>query len=123
MTATGLKINGNVQNLAFMANGAYDLDMDWPVTPFVLGGVGVSLVKVSDADVLGVQLFKSDSEAAFAYQVGAGVKYPITDALAMEVSYRFFGTAGGSLTDETDGDVAKSDNLHHNGLVGISYRF
>ncbi len=106
----------DVQNLALMVNGAYDFQVDWPVTPFVMGGVGVSLV-TSTFDVDGSE---TDEEATeLAYQVGTGLTYHVTESVAFDAQYRFFGTPSAKF--DTLGVTV--NNTHHNVLFGLKYSF
>ncbi len=98
-----------VTNLAIMSNISQGFHLDGPVTPFVMGGPGVSFFEVKDF---------GDQQTVFAYQAGAGVMFDMTETLAVEVSYRFFGT-----TEPTLPLVSDINNTHHNGLVGLTYSF
>ncbi len=113
---------GDLQNLAFMLNGAYDFHFDSPITPFVMGGLGVAIVESEITKITtdrGPKYPNSENDdTVFAYQVGAGLSYQVTPKVAFDVSYRFFGTP------ELDFyDTGKVTNIHHNVLVGLSYSF
>lgn len=111
-------VDGKILNLAYMVNGIYEFGGEqMTFTPFVLGGVGFSRVKAI-LNRIGDQPYGFEDETTtFAYQVGAGVEYPISDSLRMEVSYRFFGTPTVTFDDV---DVT---NTHHSGLVGLTLSF
>ena len=108
---------GGLTNFAYMLNGAYEMNWTPLFRPFVLAGLGFSSV-TAELDRIGTQPFNfDDDKTAFAYQVGAGVEYPLSDSFAMEVSYRFFGTSAVKFSDV---DV---NNTHHTGLFGLTYAF
>ena len=112
-------IEGDLQNLAFMLNGAYDFHFDSPITPFVMGGLGVAIVESEITKVGESPTSHSDAnDTVFAYQVGAGLSYQVTPKVAFDVSYRFFGTQ--DLVFDGGGEMT---NTHHNVLVGLSYSF
>lgn len=116
-----IALDADQQNLAFMVNGAYDLHLNSRITPFVLIGLGVSKFDVERKETLEQQIIKvKDDKTVFAYQAGVGVAYHVTDAISLDVSYRFFGTPTVKLK-EAGG--TKFNNTHHHGLVGISYAF
>ncbi len=106
----------SLENLAFMVNGAYDFQNNSSVTPFIMGGIGFSIV-TGTIKVGGLDL-GDDDDTVFAYQFGAGLAYRITQSVSVDVSYRFFGTT------EPEFDVTTEvNNTHHNGLVGLTYSF
>ena len=120
-TVTGpggsVSVGGTLRNFAYMVNGVYEIPMTNLFTPFLLGGLGFSNVKSEVTSVAGYDLVFDDSKTSFAYQMGVGVEYPLLDSLALEVSYRFFGTPTVTFSDV---DV---NNTHHTGLFGLTYAF
>ena len=110
--------DGKLLNLAYMLNGIYEFGGEqMSFTPFVLGGIGFSRVKAI-LDRIGTQDYAfEDEKMTFAYQVGAGVEYPLSGDLFFEVSYRFFGTPTVTFDDV---DVT---NTHHTGIAGLTLRF
>ncbi len=105
----------SLENLAFMVNGAYDFQLDSPVTPFIMGGIGFSRVS-GTLEILGEDF--DEDEIAFAYQCGAGLAWHVTESVSVDVSYRFFGT-----TEPELDPLLEINNTHHNGLVGLTYSF
>ena len=108
-------IDSSLENLAFMVNGAYDFQLNSPVTPFIMGGVGVSKVSVA-VEFAGLEA--DEEKTVFAYQFGAGLSWHATDSVSVDVSYRFFGTP-----DPEFDPLLETNNTHHNGLVGLTYAF
>ncbi len=120
-------IEADLQNLAFMVNGAYDFHLNSRITPFVLIGLGVSNVEVKVKSTYmepgeSKQISKNEQDkTVFAYQAGAGVAYHVTDTVSLDVSYRFFSTPTVKFEEEFEG--TEFNNTHHQGWVGISYAF
>lgn len=109
--------DGSLTNLAYLVNGVYEMNWSPRLRPFVLAGVGFSRVTGEVTRVGSATFAVDDSETALAYQVGVGVNYPLTAALTMEVSYRFFGTPNVTFDD------VEINNTHHTGLFGLTYAF
>ena len=109
---------GRLRNFSYMLNGLYTFGGDgMAFTPFVLGGIGFSQVEAELVRIGSQDYDFDDDDTAFAYQVGAGVEYPIYDDLFLEVAYRFFGTPTVTFDDV---DV---QNTHHTGIVGLTLAF
>jgi len=115
----GLAGSGDLGVFGLLANGAYDFDIGSDFRPYLMGGFGIAKVSVNDAKVLGVDL-ADDDDTVFAYQIGVGVNYAFYDGMAIDVGYRYFGTADPTLTDasggEFDGEVST-----HNFMIGMRF--
>jgi outer membrane protein OmpA-like peptidoglycan-associated protein len=82
---------GNRNAYAFMTNLIYDLNLGWPITPHIGGGVGV--VGLHDGwSVPGFGTVASSTDWVFGYQAIAGVRYNLNPALAFDVDYRYLAT-------------------------------
>jgi outer membrane autotransporter protein len=85
---SGQKFNahGHVNTWSFMANGYYDLPVDWVVTPYVGAGIGFDTThghsRVASAK------FRI-RENRFAWQAMAGVNYDLTDDVVVNLEYKF----------------------------------
>lgn len=76
-----------------MVNAYYDFNTNTIVTPYVGGGIGLAFVdgKASGSlDDVGVSLNK-DSTTNFAWNIGAGVGFDVTDSATIDLGYRFAG--------------------------------
>jgi opacity protein-like surface antigen len=66
---------------------------DWknnsPLTPYAGGGVGVAFVKNSGVDFSGIYGFADSNQTRLAWQLGAGIKYDISDSMALDIGYRY----------------------------------
>lgn len=103
-----------------MVNGRYEIPTASSFTPFGLVGLGVANVEAEVTEVEGYSVDAEEDDTVFAFQAGVGAAYAITPNVALEVSYRFFGTIEPDLG--IDGDDT-TENYHHNGLVGLTYSF
>ncbi len=116
---------GDVSALSFMAAGYYDFDVDWLFKPYVGGGIGFANVSLNDAGAraggISVEL-ADDDDTVFAYQLGAGLSYPLNPKLSISLDYRFFATADPELED-VDGDNFDTEYRSHNLGLNIRYRF
>lgn len=54
------------------------------------GGLGGGGYKLGERDVATGDTFYADAKGAFAWQVGAGLIYELTDRLTVDVSYRYY---------------------------------
>ena len=116
-TISGLAADANLTNIAGMVNGIYDVPVFPSLKPFLLVGMGTSFVTGKMKRVGWYTIDLEDTKTVFAYQVGAGVAYPLTPTIAVDVSYRFFGTP------TVDFDGIEVSNTHHTGLIGLTYAF
>ena len=105
-----------------MLNVFYDFDTGTKFTPYIGGGIGIAHLKVKIRTDEG-KVSKSDN--SFAYQLGAGVAYAVTDSIALDLSYRY--TDSGSMTVREysleDADKTKIDSTAQEILFGVRYTF
>lgn len=84
-----------------MFNGRYDLPIDMCFTPYVKGGIGWARTKLhaSHHEKKGCENYEAESakhnfnhskhKSGFAWQVGAGVSFPVCDNTLLDVGYNF----------------------------------
>ena len=95
-TVPGLVISpsdasGNIATIAVMGNAAFDFFRGALLTPYVFGGIGTANISLNNVKSLTVRI-ADDDQWAFAYQLGAGIKYLLSDKSSLGISYRYFGT-------------------------------
>jgi opacity protein-like surface antigen len=90
-------------------------------SPYILIGVGAARIDASDLKVAG-QPLSTDTATTFAYQVGCGIDYALTDSLSLDLGYRFFGTPPPKFT-EANGDKFTTDYLSHSIILGLRVGF
>jgi opacity protein-like surface antigen len=120
---TGLKIDldGDVNTLSYMANAYYDFKNKTNFTPFVGFGVGGATVYYNDIKTSGV-LIVDDNDTVFAYKLGAGLAYKISESLNLTGDYHYLATTDLEFTDST-GAKFDSEYESHNVNLGIRYTF
>lgn len=108
---------------SLMANAWYDFDLGLPVTPYVGGGLGMAMVKIS-GDLDSARIYEKN-DTVFAWQVGAGVSMPLTDTTKLFLDYRYFAADAAHLKLEPGyhgGDV-NADFNSHSVMVGVRFNF
>lgn len=122
----------NLQTL--MLNAYWDFYNSTAFTPFINGGVGVAWVKEkfstglgSGATTVALTTPKTKTSANFAFNVGAGVGWSITDAVVLDLAYRYnyYGDgykASATSTNKTVDSQIK-DISTHDVLLGLRYQF
>jgi opacity protein-like surface antigen len=131
-TATDATVPANLKMTAWslMANAWYDFHdvLPYNITPYVGGGVGGALVKISghlggflvDGTPVNIKLNEKNA-FVFAWQVGAGMSVPVTDGMKLFLDYRYFAADGAQLKLSPGfhgGDVT-GDFDAHSVLVGL----
>lgn len=119
-------ISGKFGILTFMGNLWYDIPLSDEIKPYLGGGAGVAIVdgdfhySGDDADAF------NSTEVAFAFQLGAGLRWAVTDNITLDVGYRFRGIDGPTFDG---GDFVGSDKYDtdwfysHNVIAGVSFGF
>ncbi len=134
-----LKNKMDIQTLFF--NAYFDFKNDYPVTPYVGAGLGIGFVdSKSTGDIeytLGDARYSGSSSTGyklntnFAWNVGAGVAWELTDTFALDLGYRFAGlgkvksrSSSYEGIDETVPYKSKVTNLYmHQVLLGLRMTF
>ena len=129
-----MKQKFNIQTL--FVNAYWDIDTGTQFTPYVGAGIGMGFIKtkgsergydVTDPDDSWNFGTGSKNVTNFAWNVGAGLGYDITENWTVDAGYRFVGL--GSVKTKTYSDdegtmKGKTDNLYqHQFAVGIRYTF
>lgn len=91
---TSFHVSGKFETYSGLANVYYDLPMCWCLKPYIGAGIGYAYTK---ATVHGDGYYSGSSSSSsrghrsgFAWQVIAGVAYPICENIDLAVEYRFF---------------------------------
>lgn len=88
-------LDADQSTFAVMANIWYDIDLGGKLVPYFGGGAGWARTQADGvfyrtAVTPGIsQTFDVDG-SGFAWQLGAGLKYPIDDGVTLGVNYRYF---------------------------------
>ncbi len=114
-------MDGDTSALGLMVNGFYDIGTGTSWKPYLGGGIGLALVSINDATVVGIPL-ADDDDTVFAYQLGAGLGYEVNPNLTISLDYRFFATVDPDFTDPT-GIEFSAEYMSHNIGLGLRYGF
>lgn len=113
--------SGKVRVLDGMVNTYWDFRTGTPFVPYIGIGIGAARDSLDNFQVGGHPLSNS-SDVEFAYQPMVGVRYLITDAIAVGVEYRYFATVDPTFKDSS-GQPFKGRIESHNVLANLSYFF
>lgn len=122
---------GDTHAFTGMVNAYYDLDLGI-IKPYVSAGVGYGFVNFKNHGVVlgaptaglpaGNVVALDDTDSGFAWQVGAGTSFQLTDAFDLEFGYRYSSIEGIELA-AVDGTQSDVDIDSHAVLVGLRYNF
>lgn len=100
-------------------------------SPYLQGGIGWARNKTEDMKFTTAGTIIGDTHNDFAWQVGAGVNYAITDQWKLDLSYRFIDMgearssnvyfSGSTVSPQPQG--ARFDLQAHEVLIGLQYQF
>jgi len=125
-------ISGDTQSYAVLVNALYDIDLGSAFTPYIGGGFGIASVDhningsaINAAPTPTLAIAYNDSDTTIAYQGIAGVAVALAENLALDLSYRYFGTAKGKIDGALNGSPALYDVAYstHNLFAGLRWNF
>ncbi len=111
-------LSGDVKTWGFMINGYYDFMKENVVSPYVTAGIGAlrHKGKIDAVGGLGVSAVKGD-DTTFAYQLGFGAAYDLSEKVALDGGYRYLG--GSDIKISTSSFEYDAHELR----VGLRYNF
>jgi opacity protein-like surface antigen len=116
---------GHNSSVNILANAWYDVDLGMRFSPYIGGGAGIGIVNNKLTDI-NVGLYKG-TDVGFAFQLGAGFKYSISDSMDFDIGYRFRGVIGTKPKTPLAGfgvSISKADDIFvHTVQAGISLKF
>jgi len=118
--------HGQEQKLSAMGNILYDIPVAWPVTPYVGAGIGYGWSNLKGVNFytttpIATTTYINSERGSFAYQVIAGVSYPIKGVPGLSVTgeARFFSLAGDRNYNASSTAVVGENKLG----VGVTAQF
>jgi len=96
-TALGSRVHGTLDTNSFMANGIYDFNIGSPLSPHIGLGLGGAWLN-GNFNAPNIGYHSRTSDTVFAYQAIAGIRYMITPAVALDLDYRYRGSANQTYT-------------------------
>ena len=113
-----LDATGDAKALSFLINGYYNFINSSAFTPYISAGIGFAQVEFNDLDISSLGFSGSnDEDTVFAYQIGIGVGYAVTEKVTIDVKYRYFGT------EDSEYDTTKAEFASNNFLFGVRFNF
>jgi opacity protein-like surface antigen len=104
--------------LTFLLNGYFDIDTGTAFTPFITGGLGLARIEGEEAGtVLGVPYSGDEDDTVFAYQIGLGAGFAVSETVSLDCRYRYLGTA------DPDFGGLEVEVASHNITAGIRVAF
>ncbi|MCM5554971.1 outer membrane protein [Pleomorphomonas sp. NRK KF1] len=131
--ATGAYIGSEsvkIEAYSALANVYADLGNFHGVIPYIGGGIGASYLRTSDVQSAAKGLDgnspKGDGKWNFAWALMAGVEYPISDRLSVDLGYRYLNLGDAQTASVTDAQGVSSrmkyeDITAHEVRVGLRY--
>jgi len=113
-----LDATGDATALSFLINGYYDLKNRSAFTPYISAGLGFAQIEFNNIDISGLGFSGSnDEDTVFAYQIGMGIGYAVTEKVTIDVKYRYFGT------EDSEYDTTQAEFASNNFLFGVRINF
>jgi opacity protein-like surface antigen len=109
---------GTLDGIYGMANGWYAFEMG-AFKPFVGGGIGFASMSIDAGPYFG-GISVDDSDTAFAWQVGGGAEFAVSENISLVGRYRYFATSDFSVRDSDGTDISASFDTH---IVEAGIRF
>lgn len=119
----------------FLANAYWDIGTFRGFTPYVGAGAGVAAVKFSDFQDInqvtgGLHWAEDNTEWNFAWALHAGVAYEVTNALTVDLAYRYVNLGDGKTgafttydpTVTSPGPMTLKDIDSHDIMVGLRWK-
>ena len=122
-TTDGSSVNATY----LLGNVWYDLAQGSKVAPYVGGGLGIGWAHINSSDI-----DSQFSASGLAFQVGAGVRFHLSDRALIDVGYRFKDIVGLNYTDSDGGTEKSMGNgetivekslAAHTFQIGLTYEF
>jgi opacity protein-like surface antigen len=99
----------DISLLTLMANAYYDFDTGSDIRPYIMGGLGMAHVNMS---------WTSDDEDVFAWQLGAGLGFKVSENTTLDLGYRYLKPSDFDTHYLGDGELEC-----HNIMLGLRYEF
>lgn len=116
-----------------MANGYWDIATFRGITPYVGAGVGLAAVSLRDfqdvnQETGAIHWAADNTEWNFAWALHAGLAYDISDALTLDVAYRYLNMGDGETGEfspaaTNPGAMTVEDIESHDVMVGLRWRW
>jgi outer membrane protein OmpA-like peptidoglycan-associated protein len=123
-------ISGDTTAMALMGNVLYDYKNSSSVTPYLGLGIGVAnidhdITGNNPAGITATTIAYGGTDWTLAYQGIVGVAFDLAEGLALDISYRYFGTMKKAYAGTLDGGAAAFETGYdpHNLFAGLRWNF
>ena len=104
-----------------LGNAWLDLTQGSKLTPYIGGGLGIGWANVNAAtDTPFVTHFNA---SGLAFQLGAGVRFDVSDNVSIDAGYRFKDIVGLNYSSDTPMALTDTSLASHNFQVGLTLKF
>lgn len=111
-------LDGELKTWTLLVNGYYDFMEGQKFRPYLSAGLGAARHEGDISAVGGIGTPGADgSDTVFAYQVGAGAGYALTDKTSLWGGYRYLGTS------DPDFDGLSAEYHAHEFRAGVKFSF
>ena len=114
---------GTASTTALLANLFHDFETGTPLTPYVGGGIGYAWSSLDNYGVRAAPNALDDEDAGFAWQLGAGLGYAVTERATVSLDYRYFSTSADATSNVFSAVESEVDLDSHTVMLGLRYRF
>lgn len=112
-------VGGDLTAFSIMANVWYEFPSTGQLHPFIGGGIGWAKVELD----LDEPADSSGDDTGFAWQIGAGVSYDMSDRTSIRFEYRRFQVNDIEIRHDDMTDLGISDYEANDIIVGVRVRF
>ena len=113
--------SGNLQATYLLGNVWFDVPTNAMVTPYVGGGLGVGWANANVTPSSGSQLLGGNS--GFAFQLGAGLKFAVSESVDIDLGYRFKDITNITFSDQNGNPWSPTNLVSHNFQLGVTLKF
>ncbi|MFT5180375.1 MAG: OOP family OmpA-OmpF porin [Alphaproteobacteria bacterium] len=117
---SGTAGSGDVDAMTLMGNAFYDIGVTQKLDLYLGGGLGLADVDYSSVSPVGATSV-NDNDLGWAWQLGAGAAYAVTDRLKLTLDYRFLNIE--DLDFPTSPSVAEVDAKYRDHAIFVGLRF
>ncbi|MDR2199654.1 MAG: outer membrane beta-barrel protein [Deltaproteobacteria bacterium] len=90
-------VKSEIELQTILLNFWYDIPTGSKIIPYVGGGVGLGIIRVENAtnfdpnltDFEPIETYNSKTKTNFAFDIGGGIAYAVTDNFTLDLGYRF----------------------------------
>lgn len=122
-----VNISNKVRMNTYMVNGYYDFHNQSDFTPYISASIGLANLKLDNhtdsGDGYPDDISKSSNN--FAWGLGVGVKYDMTEQLALDLGYKYIngGKVEASRSEDGFSYTSKLKAYSNDIMLGVSYQF